>query len=212
MAKEKIFCIGLSRTGTTSLHVALLALGVSSIHYPGRRSLKWLMSDYSPDTTKNFTAFSDIPTSCFFKQLHETHPNAKFIYTRRSQEKWLESIERHIAQSPSPNSKTVLRDYIRLSTYGAMTFQQQKFLDVFCHHEESVSRYFESRREQFLKIDLENGEMNWETICSFLDIKNPGKNVFFPRMRTPSLGSWQAVSDERINIESKEVIKQLTRS
>ena len=30
---QKIFCIGLNKTGTTTLHEAFLILGVSSVHY-----------------------------------------------------------------------------------------------------------------------------------------------------------------------------------
>lgn len=92
---SKIFCLGLSRTATTSLHVALLALGMSSIHYPGQRALAWLYGDYSPRTTQRFQAFSNVPTPVFFRRLHETHPTAKFIYTRRDPQKWLDSCERH---------------------------------------------------------------------------------------------------------------------
>jgi type IV secretory pathway VirB3-like protein len=38
----KIFGIGLSRTGTTSLHVALVLLGQASIHYPINIAMPWL--------------------------------------------------------------------------------------------------------------------------------------------------------------------------
>ena len=38
----KIFGIGLSRTGTSSLHLALLTMGIPAIHYPRKMAQYWM--------------------------------------------------------------------------------------------------------------------------------------------------------------------------
>ena len=208
---NKIFCTGLSRTGTSSLHIALLALGISSLHYPGQRCLSWLNGSYGPETTKRFAAYSDIPTPCFFKQLHKTHPNAYFIHTTRDVEKWADSVEKHIANGLPSSDKTILRDFIRLSAYGVINFERTKFIDAFYRHEESISSYFAYEKTHFLQIDLERKDMGWEKICRFLGLEPPTSRIGFPKIRTPNIGRWSAVDYQHIDKESVEIRRQLTR-
>ena len=57
-----IFCIGLSKTGTTSVHRALEILGLRSVHCPDARSM--LDGDFS--VLDGFDAAVDISVSCCF--------------------------------------------------------------------------------------------------------------------------------------------------
>lgn len=206
---DKIFSLGLSRTATTSLHVALLALGFSAVHYPGQHALQWLQGKYGPSTTEGFDAFSDIPTPIFFRRFHQEYPNAKFIYTRRDPDKWLDSVEQHMSQTPPASQFTILRDYIRLSVYGTLTFDRARFMDVFLEHEERVEQYFSNYKDQFLKIDIDSGELEWQNLSTFLNTENPQNETNFPRMKTPNLGHFQAVPHSRIESVQSEILGQL---
>ena len=94
----KIFGIGLSRTGTTSLTVALNAANISSYH-----ALPHLL-EWSEDLTKPprvnklwadaYEGHTDIQSSIVFKELAELYPRAKFVYNRRPADEWGKSMLR----------------------------------------------------------------------------------------------------------------------
>ncbi len=66
--RNKVFGIGLSKTGTKSLVKALKILGYKSVHYP--RNLNVL---------KNYDAAADISVAHAFKELDKKYPKSKFI-------------------------------------------------------------------------------------------------------------------------------------
>ena len=199
---RRIFCIGLSRTGTTSLHLALVALGYPAIHYPASIGMLWLQGDFSTRTTANYQAYSDIPTGIFFKQLHESHPEALFIYTRRDPEAWANSVERHISNTPPPSQYTILRDYIRLSVYGTLKFTRNRFIDQYRNHEERVMSYFKDYPERLLVLNIDDG-LSWEPICSFLNEEIP--NLKFPRATAPNIGNLQTVGPNNLERRREEL-------
>lgn len=97
--KNKIFCIGLNKTGTTSLERALVDLG----YKPGdqvRGELlidSWIKRDFNPiiDLCKTAEFFQDAPFSFpfTFAHLDMAFPDSKFILTVRSDpEQWYKSI------------------------------------------------------------------------------------------------------------------------
>ena len=89
--QPKIFGIGLSRTGTTSLNVALNRLGFHSIHWINPMTMDLIGQ---PDFVL-YDAFADIPVSYQFEQLYHTFPNSKFVFTTRDAESWETSIIAH---------------------------------------------------------------------------------------------------------------------
>lgn len=209
--EKKVFCIGLSRTGTTSLHLALVALGVSAIHYPARQAIQWINGEFSRKTTAGFQAFSDIPVGVFFKQLHIYHSDALFVYTRRDPEKWLDSVRRHIESAQAPNQFTVMRDYIRISTYGVAQFEESRFLDVYHGHEEKVREYFRHDPDSLLTIDLDSqAGMGWESLVNFFGLDAPG--IPFPYARNPKLGRFGEVHLEEIKNRQVELHEQLRQA
>lgn len=84
----KIFGIGLSRTGTTSLTAALKILRVQAIHWPQS------MGDIA-----RHEASTDITVSLMFEELDRKYPGSKFIYTIRERDPWLASCEKHIKKT-----------------------------------------------------------------------------------------------------------------
>ena len=86
---SKVFCIGLSRTGTTSLHHILLDLGLKSVHFCD------FINHEDPDFNRcrEFDAFGDTPIPLLYKELDLKYPNSKFIITIRQKEDWLKSMK-----------------------------------------------------------------------------------------------------------------------
>ena len=76
----KVFVVGLSRTGTSSITVALEHLGWSVAHYPVVAS---------PDFVAHFAdGISDLPAVCALESLAQQYPDAVFIETRRERRDW----------------------------------------------------------------------------------------------------------------------------
>ena len=203
MHKGKIFCTGLSRTGTSSLHLAMVAMGIASVHYPSRQAIAWIMGDYSDRTTQGHQAFSDIPVGTFLRELDEKNPGAKFIHTTRNPERWLKSVEKWFAGTPAPSQFSTMRDYIRIATYGTDRFQKKRFAHVFEEHEGRVARYFRHRPGDLLTIDLDEG-LDWEPVASFLGVEAP-RDLPFPRAGNPNLGPVMAVSPKDLEQRRAEV-------
>jgi hypothetical protein len=153
----KIFGIGLSRTGTTSLHRALEILGYRSVHYPPPDSIDALLEDHD--------ALSDTPVACRFRELDCRYPNSRFILTVRDFRSWLTSTRRFFA---GPPPEQAWRREVRLETYGRLDWDRRAFLHAYHRHIETVTEYFATRPEALLILDVVAGE-GWEPLCDFLE-------------------------------------------
>ena len=85
--KQRIFGIGLSKTGTTSLAKALATLGFAAIHWTNPLTGELI----SEDDLALFDAFNDTPCCMNFERYYYSFPNSKFIYTVRQQNDWEKS-------------------------------------------------------------------------------------------------------------------------
>jgi hypothetical protein len=95
--KPMVFCVGLSRTGTTSITVALHNLGYSSYHmyFPLVRFADWEpgRDNGNPpaldvEAAKHFDCHSDIAPAIVYRQLADAFPDSKFVLTSRDPERW----------------------------------------------------------------------------------------------------------------------------
>lgn len=88
---NKVFGIGLNRTGTTSLSMALEFLGLRSRHYCS------CTCDYdstSVEDIKNLDAVVDSELKYQYATLDILFPNSKFILTVRDKDEWKKSVLR----------------------------------------------------------------------------------------------------------------------
>lgn len=109
----KIFVIGFSKCGTSSIHARFLALGLSSVHHtspetntPVAVTIKNNIDsgNYPLIGLDRYDAFTDlvylthevhIEAFKFFETFLKEIPDAKFILNVRDKEKWVESCARH---------------------------------------------------------------------------------------------------------------------
>ncbi|NIQ13131.1 MAG: hypothetical protein GTO02_01590, partial [Candidatus Dadabacteria bacterium] len=79
----KIFGIGLSRTGTTSLNKALEILGYKSIHWPSNNQILTDICDgrFKWDILQTYDALTDIHGAAFYREFDKEYLNSKFILT-----------------------------------------------------------------------------------------------------------------------------------
>ncbi len=106
---RKIFGIGLSRTGTTSLNAALNILGWHSVHW--QNPLTRELIDH--DDLFLFEAFTDITVSHNFEWLYHTFPNAHFILTERDEDDWAKSIAFHYYRIRNANGPADLASHVQ---------------------------------------------------------------------------------------------------
>lgn len=193
----KFLGVGLSRTGTTSLHRAFQLLKLKSIHYDQVR-LKDVLD--GSNTRPNFRlyddvdAVTDLPTAYFYREILEAYPDCKAILTIRDVESWWESWKRHNQRDPvveptlprralslaSPTRaerlerhrfKTSLRNYVYGSTVPREFLNKRKFVE-----------YYERARveippHRLLVMNILGGD-GWEVLCPFLGVPVPA--VPFP--------------------------------
>ncbi len=161
----KIFCIGLSRTGTTTLHLILKKLGLKSIHF-----CNFLLAE-EPDLKQcdEFDALGDTPVPLLFKELDSQYPDSKFIITVRQKEKWLESMKWMLEEGEALwNWEENVHEYHK-KFYGTRSYDEKILAKHWDAYHENAMNYFSTSPERLLIIKLENG-FNVYEICEFLEL------------------------------------------
>jgi hypothetical protein len=162
-----IFGIGLSKTGTTSLFVALDRLGYRAGTYRHLRGLGlegWFRGDFSIDYLGEYDALTDLPVAVYYPELDRRYPGSKFILTIRDMDSWLESARIHFSRRPT---SAFGRD-VRLAAYGVVGFDRDRYRYVYETHVRNVAWYFRDRPDALLTLDVVAGE-GWDKLCPFLN-------------------------------------------
>lgn len=201
LRKEKIFGIGLSRTGTTSLAAALKLLGFEAVHYPPYYIDKFFRIQIEKDILNNNEALTDAPIAHRYKELDSQFPGSKFILTYRSDEEWIKSAKKFFTRPKGKFNEVYIRDIlkcvnpqnkiwrnrfiVRIIIYGSYKFKEQSYLKNYQKHNSEVIDYFKDRKNDLLVIDLTKDEFKWEKICEFLGVAVP--DVSFPHSNNSKL-------------------------
>ena len=165
---SKILVVGLSKTGTTSLHDAFSHLGINSIHYPQfYRSVDNSLEFNWHWKFERSRAFSDIPVVVFLDELVEKYPNSYIVYTSRDKVTWLESCRKHF-DSPAINP---IGNALRLKVYGCPIFDFGKFSDVYDQHTKMIKERFKNH-PRFVEVKLEQKD-KWSDLCTLLKVPIP---------------------------------------
>ena len=169
---RRVFGIGLSRTGTTSLAGALERLGYRTIHFP----------DPGPMLAGDFSGFdlldaaTDTSVTAFFPLLDQRYPGSRFVLTVREMEAWLASVEDLFRRRPEGETGPTAE--VRRLVYGRETFDREHFRGACERHYAWVRGYFKDRPADLLEMDVAAGD-GWEKLCAFLGSAAPGAP--FPR-------------------------------
>jgi hypothetical protein len=159
MRRRRVFGIGLSRTGTTSLTDALRLLGFSAVHYP-----------LSLEEIERHDAATDLLVAATFESLDCKFPGSKFIYTVRAREDWLESCRRHWARQAN---RWAIDWELRRQLYDTTRFDPDLFVRAYERHERRVLRYFAGRPRDLLVVDICGQHASWHKLCAFLGVRAP---------------------------------------
>ena len=176
--KKKLFCIGLGRTATSSLSVALLNLGYEVWHCPVLND-----SDNLRNYVNKFDALTELPFCCDynFKDLYNMYPDAQFILTTRDEDKWLNSTIKY------KRMMNIIID--KFPGYGMFTKNFKKFdfsIDSFRNYNKDVLDFFKDKQDQLLVMDIPDGD-GYEKLCKFLNVECKGHLGQFPNIQEINL-------------------------
>ena len=164
--KNKIFCIGFVKTGTTSLYKALNILGYRTVRLLDLKTWnKKGPKQYVKQISNwKYDAFVDFPMGFdeVFVDIEKEIPNSKFILTTRDIKKWQKSYFHHFDGSGWQIKTT---DDIKKRTE-----KMEK-------HNNDVIKYFKNKPNKLLIMDITKGD-GWEKLCKFLN--KPIPNQPFP--------------------------------
>lgn len=171
--KRKVFGIGLPRTGTCSLTVAMVRLGCRSVHCCFDDSL-YEKADFLCDT----------PIFCDFISLHRRYPDALFIHTIRDAGPWLASFRRSLRGFFEMDlfRENPINRRVYAAVFDTDRFDEEKMLAGYHAHRERVAAF--SRKAPVLTMRIEEG---WDALCPFLGAEKPAAP--FPHC-TPDLNTF----------------------
>jgi len=124
---QKIFCVSMQRTGTTSVGKFFRDFGFSWAGWPANRDNDWSGSWYEGDYERIFSsedfrlanAYEDGPWFLpgFYKVLYHRFPEAKFILFTRDPDKWFQSMIKHSGGDVLGRSRIHCKVYRREPAY-----------------------------------------------------------------------------------------------
>lgn len=190
--KEKIFCIGRNKTGTTSLEVALKEFGFKIGNQENAELLikHYAKGNFAPiiKYCKTAQAFQDVPFSWPYTWfiLYNYFPDAKYILTIRDEEEWYKSIttfhSKLFAEGKRiPNKKDLLNAKYRYKgflweanravwkTPENDIYNKEMFLKNYNTHNEIVQHFFMDK-PNFLCIDVSKRD-SYCKLATFLNKK-----------------------------------------
>ncbi|PSQ96731.1 MAG: hypothetical protein BRD55_05500 [Bacteroidetes bacterium SW_9_63_38] len=180
--QTKVFGIGLSKTGTTSLAHALDHLGYNALHWRREgKTLGWPEFLYADAAT-------DAPCSSQFEALYHTFEKSKFIYTVRDIDGWVQSIRRHYGGMEKPvelRRRAKRKEYDdqwemynrirKVQIRECLYAQHETWAAAYRAFDSRVRSFFEDKpEERFLEMNIIDGD-RWDTLCSFLGHEVPSR-------------------------------------
>jgi len=188
---SKIFGIGLSKTGTTSLANALELLGYRTKDYIG--VTKYVQGDVcciDLDTIDKNNALTDTPIPSFYRELDVRYPGSKFILTVRDRASWARSCKKQFTQRLAEIQNDAHKRLF-IDLYGTDVFDEAKFVGGYESFVKGVLEYFANRPNDLLVMDITGGE-GWEELCRFLG--RPMPDVPFPKANVTQI-RWINIDD-----------------
>lgn len=166
-----VFGVGLNKTGTTSLHTALVALGYRSLHHGEPESSEAVARarrEGVPLLTYlgDYDAFSDIQSLAVrYAELDAQYPGSQFILTVRELDGWLDSRRRHVERNAARQARGEYQ-----GTF--LTVDMEAWTARWVEHTSGVQHHFADRPADLLVMDLSQGG-GYDVLCPFLGLPVP---------------------------------------
>ena len=171
MSRPKVFIIGLNKTCTSSLKIALGRLGYHVSPHSMTAVIDVLKRknfDKVEQMLETYDAHQDLPWPLLWEQMYDRYPDARFVLSlRRSASAWVESLSKHMLYySPrhAPAHRAAFgRAYVKSAP--------DVFYQIYERHNAAVRNFF-AQRGHLLEMAVDQGE-GWDVLCPFLDLPTP---------------------------------------
>src|SRR5262245_9469668 len=189
----RVIGAGVGRTGTYSLRLAIDRLWFGPCHHmelvlenmPVQVPLWSAATRGRPDWRAIYDGCSsavDWPTACFYRELKEAYPSARFVLTHRSPESWAASfsstIQKLLAQRrqapPEMQDWLEMAEEVIAKTGFPVSMDVDGLKKAFVAHNEAVKAAIPPH--QLLVYEVREG---WGPLCEFLEAPVPDEP--FPR-------------------------------
>lgn len=188
----KIIGVGVGRTGTASLKVALEKLGtgkgyhMSEVLQDPPKAKGWIdAANGNADWDKIFEGYGssvDYPGCTFWQELADYYPDAKLLLTVRDPERWFDSINETIMSE-------MLAKGIKNSPFGEL-MQRIVFdtVDNRMQDKDYMVAYFENRNAEIIaavpaeRLLVYRVREGWGPLCEFLGMPVPDED--FPHINS----------------------------
>jgi Sulfotransferase domain len=202
----KVFGIGLNKTGTTSLHLALETLGLRSFHWGGEQAFDSVLRAQRDGERllyyvgEQYDAYADIePLTVRFDVADVQYPGSRFVLTVRDVDSWIDSRRRHVER----NRRRELAD-----TYhgGNTRIDEDLWRSQWRTHMDRVQTYF-GDRDDLLTLNILDGD-GWDRLAPFLGRSVP--DVAFPHGNA-DLRSGSGIGPRHATLRRRAVLQRLRR-
>lgn len=159
--KDIAVCVGMYKTGTTSVGMLFEQLGYKSIfdswdvlgggNYDEIEN-KEEKYDLIKGKSKKYEGFADAPWLFLYEEMESWYPSAKFVLTTRNKKDLVVSELRQEAQHQSGEYELSEASY---------------FAERYENHNERVRGYFSDKQNKFLEVDIDDPDIA-PKICEFL--------------------------------------------
>ena len=189
----QVIGVGIGRTGTYSLKLAIERLGLGPCHHmeevlldPAAQVPLWAeavagRADWAR-IYQGYASAVDWPTAAFYRELLSAYPGARFILTERDPDRWVESFSATIyklmaGRGQAPQEMQAWFDMaegVILKCGFPPGLGTPELRQAFLAHNETVKTVIPANR--LLTYQVKEG---WEPLCTFLEKPVPAEP--FPR-------------------------------
>lgn len=194
--QDKIFCISMQRSGTTSVGDWLESHGLSRAGYPTSQKLGWtnlwMQGDFEAifksEDFKDSDVFEDDPWWCphFYSHLAERFPGSKFILLTRDPDIWFSSLCHHSGGYNPGRSDIHAKIYSRQHDLERiLAADQSKFPTdpkllpiigmsehykaIYRQHTEAATNFFKNYPNRLFMGSLDN-QQTFIALCEFVQL------------------------------------------
>ena len=204
-SKDRVFCISMQRTGTTSTGDFLADHGYSVAGWPVSDYYNWpylysISNDeaiFNSTAFQSYNAFEDSPWyhPGMYKKLFNRFPKSKFILFKRDSDDWFDSMVKHSDGKTPGNTFRHCQVYSRLPEFykrlqndddfhptlnesdNLMSLQgkREHYIEVYERYNKEVIVFFENSNSERLFTGQLEDPEKWKKLGDFLEV-NVDKN------------------------------------
>ena len=202
---ERVFCIGMNKTGTSTLKQCFEILRLGPIASPKtydraiRQQIEHFYKhksyDAMLDMAERYKAFEDRPWNMWsmYRHAYERFPDSRFILTVRDPESWWRSTERWITVT-KPDVMARYEQHLRVHEPS-----KESMTESYLRYNAEVQAYF-ADSGRLLVMDIEKGD-GWEKLCGFLGLP-------VPEAAFPHANRQQYTPDDALLIQENRRLKR----